>query len=317
MSENSPSKTRRRSPVLAAILSLLTIGLGQVYCGRLVRGLVFMTLVAAVTPAYFLILTRQTLPTTAALVTVLIVYGVTWLVPAIDALWIACRTRRDYPLKEYNRLTVYLLLWAINAGSAMGYALHARSRHIEAFRVPTASMYPTFVPNDRFLANKTVYESADPQRGDLVIFKSPTQRRQNWVKRVIALAGDTVEIREGRVLVNDDPLAREAVPDWSLASIATDHPGGPLKGQIIDGIVHEEHNGGKSYRILHSKANGHVPADFPITTVPAHHCFVLGDHRDHSHDSRHHGSIPLATIIGRADYLYCPAKDWSRLGPLE
>lgn len=317
MSENSPSRTRRRSPVLAAILSLLTAGLGQVYCGRLVRGLVFITFVTAVTPAYFLILTRQTPPTTAALATVLILYGVTWLVPPIDALWIACRTRRDYPLKEYNRLTVYLLLWVINAGSAMGYALHARSVHVEAFRVPAASMYPTFVPNDRFLANKTVYESTDPQPGDLVIFKSPTQRRQNWVKRVIALAGDTVEIREGRVRVNGQALAREAVPDGSLVPIVTRHLGGTRKGQIIDGAVYEEHNGGRSYRILHTRGNGSSPADFAETTVPAHHCFVLGDNRDNSVDSRHHGSIPLATIIGRADYLYCPAKSWSRFGPLE
>jgi len=317
MSDNSPSKTSKRSAVLAGILSLLAPGVGQVYCGRIVRGLLFMTLVITAIPLYFQVLTRVSTPTTAALLFVVGAYLTTCLIPILDALWMARRTRRDYQLKEYNRLSVYFLFWVIMAGSSLGYALHARSEHVEAFRVPSASMYPTIVPDDRFLANKTVYDTADPEPGDLVIYISPTHRRQKWIKRVIACAGDTVEIRQGEVWVNDQPLNRKERSDGSLDTIATRYTAGPYKGQVIDGTIYEEHNGGKVYLTLYSGHEGSSLADFPRTVIPAHHCFVLGDNRDDSYDSRHHGSIPLATIIGRADYLYCPVKDWSRFGPLE
>ncbi len=60
-----------------------------------------------------------------------------------------------------------------------------------------------------------------------------------------------------------------------------------------------------------------LKSDFPETKIPKNHCFVLGDNRNLSEDSRQFGPIPLATVKGRADYLYWPAKDWSRFGPVK
>jgi len=316
MTEQPPQPSHRRLPLLAGILSLLAPGLGQVYCGRIVRGLVLATIVLTATPLYLLILTRLSQPTTSALLAVFRGYLLTCLVPLVDAVYLARRTRSDYQLKEYNRPVVYVLLWWVLSGASLGYALYARSRHVEAFRVPVASMYPTIVPNDRFLANKTAYRKTDPARGDVVVFTPVTRRHEKWIKRVVALAGDTVEVREGQVFVNDQPLTRTELPNRILSTIPVRHAQGPDKGQFIDGKVYEENNGHISYTILLSETNGATQADFPKTTIPPHHCFVLGDNRDNSHDSRHIGPIPLATIIGRADYLYCPAKDWSRFGPL-
>lgn len=317
MSEESLKPTKSRSPLLAGVLSLFAPGVGQVYCGRLTRGVVFMTIALTATPIYFLILTRVSPPLTGALLAVFAAYLLTCLIPLVDAVWWAQRTRRDFRPKDYNRVLVYILLWWISAGASLGFALHARSTSIEAFRVPAASMYPTILPHDRLLANKIVYREADPLRGDIVVFTPLFRRQQRWIKRIIALAGDTVEIKKGHVFVNDKAFERKALPDWTLAALATRYPGGPLKGKLIEGSAFEENNGRVSYTVLYTDHQASdTKSNFPKTTIPPHHCFVLGDNRDQSRDSRHHGPIPLATIIGRADYLYWPVKSWSRFGPL-
>ena len=83
-------------------------------------------------------------------------------------------------------------------------------------------------------------------------------------------------------------------------------------------LVFEEINGNMKYNIFlaespHNKTTG----DFEKITVPEHHCFVLGDNRNLSRDSRDFGPVPLATIKGRADYIYWPAMDWSHFGKIE
>ena len=88
-------------------------------------------------------------------------------------------------------------------------------------------------------------------------------------------------------------------------------------GRTTQGQVYTEHNGRAEYRIFLADAGPSEESDLGEITVPPHHCFVLGDARDNSLDSRQFGPIPYALIKGRADYLYCPAGDWSRFGRLE
>ena len=86
----------------------------------------------------------------------------------------------------------------------------------------------------------------------------------------------------------------------------------------LEGDVFEESNGDVRYIIFlakppHNKTSG----DFAKISVPEYHCFVLGDNRNLSHDSRNFGPVPFAAIKGRADYLYCPSKEWSRFGKID
>ena len=329
MSEESSLRTTKRHPLLAGLLSLVSPGLGQVYCGRIRRGLVFIAVTVTAVPLYFQVLTRLSPPTTSALLAVLGAYALTTLIPLVDAIRLARRTRRDYQRKEYNHWAVYGLLWLVSTGGSLGYALHARDKCIEAFWVPHASMYPTILPGDRLLANKAAYRATDPQRGDLVIFTPLHQRQVKWIKRVIALAGDTVEIKQGQVFVNDKAFERKALPDWTLATLKAQYPEGSRKRQLINGMIYEESNGRTTYTILSSgrttnticqRGQGDEASvdlsNVPKTTIPKHHCYVLGDFRDNSYDSRLFGPIPLATIVGRADYLFWPVKSWSRFGPI-
>jgi signal peptidase I len=310
MDERTQDTAGRRSPWLAGLLSFILPGIGQVYCGKLVRGLIFGILYGLAIPA-----TLGLLAYVRAAPTVL--FGLLAFVAAlgvvaaavIDAYRLALRTRPDYEAKAYNRVTVYVLLGLMIQGSSIGYSLHVRATLFEAFRVSAASMFPTIGRNDRILANKIAYCRADPQYGDIILFRPPTGGwRDTYIKRIVALGGDTVEIRNKEVYVNGQKLAREFVgPGTVIAAPA---------GKTVEGNVYKERNGNAEYTIFLAEAGSPEESRLAEITVPAHHCFVLGDNRDDSFDSRQFGPLPYAVIRGRADYLYWPARDWSRFGRL-
>ena len=217
-----------------------------------------------------------------------------------------------YQLKDYNNRIVYILLLLLITTGSAGSAFYLRGQLLEAFRIPVASNYPTILPGDRILANKIAYKSSDPKRGDLIVFINPANRRQNYIKRIVGLPGDTVEIRDNVVYINDRKLEIRKLDDSSLDKIRI-----KIQGKLLEGDVYEETNVDAKYKILLAKPpHDKTSPDFAQITVPKHHCFVLGDNRNNSFDSRNFGAVPLATIKGRADYLYWCAKDWSRFGRL-
>jgi signal peptidase I len=240
------------------------------------------------------------------LLAVAAIFGVV-IAAALDAVRLAARTKRDYAPKAYNRPAVYLLIGLMIQGSSIGYALHLRSSLVEAFRVPAASEYPTIVPGDRILADKTAYWQTDVSRGDVVLFHPPTgDWRSNYIKRIIALGGDTVEIKQGELYINDRKLPRELVSAHATMVDVT--------GKVVDGCIYREQNAGTSYKIFLAGDDLQSKQDSERITVPEDHCFVLGDNRSNSLDSRRFGPIAYGTIKGRADYIYWPADTWSRFG---
>ena len=311
MAETTVSIRNKRRIWVAVMFSLIMPGLGQVYCGKLARGLVLNFLNILPLPIIIWLFTISTSPALMPItISLIFAGGIIQLIAIIDSVLIAKRTKSDYELKDYNRWYVYVLFVLIITGGGIGSGLYLRDQGPEAFRVPAASCYPTIAPNDRILANKSAYKIEDPQKGDLVVFINPENKRINFLKRVVAIAGDTVEIKDGQLYVNGEKLQRRELSQSILDKIRI-----KIEGESLEGQVYEEINGDAKYKIFiaeppHDKTRG----DFAKITVPEHHCFVLGDNRNLSRDSRHFGPIPLAIIKGRADYLYWPAKDWSRLG---
>src|SRR5688500_19263237 len=112
---------------------------------------------------------------------------------------------------DYNRPLVYALFVLVWLTYAAGGLYFIRSSVFEAFKIPTASEVPTLLPGDRFLVNKTTYQRRFIRRGDEVVFRVPSEGT-NWVKRVIALPGDTVVVKDNEVFVNGQELAREPAP---------------------------------------------------------------------------------------------------------
>ena len=219
----------------------------------------------------------------------------------VDSFLLARKTGEDHKLKAYNRWYVYPIVIAIACLVGLGIALAFRSTVMKAFKDTTSSNFPTIVPGDRILARRLVYLSDKPERGDMVVFQAPDAKLP-YVKRVVAVAGDTVEMKDDELYVNGQKLMRKHVrPETSPASIFEDRTA-PLPE--LEGDIWLETNGQARYTIFLLDLPLKKQRNFEKTTVPKNHCFVLGDNRGFSKDSRHFGPIGLDNIIGRIDYIY-------------
>ena len=117
--------------------------------------------------------------------------------------------------------------------------------------------------------------------------------------------GDTVEVKGNEVFVNGRQLPRESAPRASLGAAA----------QVVKGELFEETNAGRRYRILFATDTKPLP-DYPKAKVPDGMCFVLGDNRSSSRDSRTIGFVALGDVLGEVQYRYWPAATWTRFGVL-
>jgi signal peptidase I len=299
-----PSDVHRRKPSAALLFSLLSGGLGHIYCGQLGKGVALLLITAALIPvivaALFLGHAAWTYP---LLVGSFVLANIVWFYAISDSFKIARRMPRDYRLKDYNRWYVYLLLIIMAFPTATSTALLLREGVCEAFVIPADSMLPTIRNGDQLLVDKRVYRREPVLRGDVVVFLSPDERRQCRIKRVVGLPGDVVEIKDGRLLVNGEKLPR----------VKVDNPGQGGDGEQPGGQMFQEEHGTATYRIrlaAEDDQDNRDSEDFAEMTVPPGHCFVLGDNRRQSKDSRDVGPIPLGDIVGRAVCIYWPRWEW-------
>ena len=294
-----------RKPWIATSLSLVCTGLGQIYCGRAGRGLMMYSgsllfgpiIIATALAANSTPMLVAFLASLAGLVGLFI-----WSVR--DARAIARRmATTSFQPQEFNRPLVYGMLAMTNLPYVIGLAFFLRATAFEAFVIPTASMTPTLVPGDRILVTKIGLDAQTIQRGEVVVFRNPINRRQNFVKRIIGLPGETVEIKNGEVFINGERLERTAVPP---AEDGAENKG-PEGCQTF-----LERAGDRQYRIRLDKPES--PLQLPPQVVAADAYFVLGDHRDLSLDSREFGNVPHGLMVGIVKYLYYPGDTWNRFG---
>jgi signal peptidase I len=307
---NETSNISRRLPWIAMALSFLGAGVGHVYGGRIVKGLLLYSTWLIVFLMVFL--SAWLTPGTGVLVWLLIgpivgVLGV-YLFAAFDAFAVARRTGLAYELKEYNRPWLYALLVAIQITVPLAMMVATREFVYEAFLLPSRSMSPGFLAGDRILVNKLRSRRVFPARGDVIVFRNPdpTGAGESYIKRVIAVAGDRVVIKGGDVEVNGKQLQRDAVPVESIGAIR----------HVINGHVFTESQGGQRYKVMYGDGESGSSSNEEFNSVvPPRSVFVLGDNRDRSKDSRHFGPIHAGDITGYVDYIYYPAEAWSRFGP--
>lgn len=203
--------------------------------------------------------------------------------------------------------------------------LLVRSFIVEAFRIPTASMESTLLVGDFLLVNKAAYGAQipgthlripsifEPDRGEVVVFNPPHDPSRNYVKRVVGLPGDTVEMR-GKVLYRNRKPVEEPYVRYLNRHPDVVHPG--MKWQ-------------EDYLVDRGEAHSYRPSrdHWGPLVVPDEKYFVLGDNRDDSEDSRHWGFVDRAAIRGRPWLIYYsfdPGLDeplpwlrfvrWSRIG---
>ena len=179
-------------------------------------------------------------------------------------------------MKAISNLIHYVVVIAI----AVAVALLVRTYVVEPFIVPTGSMLPTIQLGDRLIGEKVTYMTRDPEAGDIVTFYSPVEGDTILIKRVIAVGGQTVDLRDGCVYVD---------------------------GQKLD----ESYTHGKATYPLDSTAvEGGI--SYPYT-VPDGYVWVMGDNRTNSADSRYFGAVPVSNITSKALFIFWPLSDASML----
>jgi signal peptidase I len=171
-------------------------------------------------------------------------------------------------------------------------AILIRALFFQAFKIPSSSMEPTLLIGDHILVNKFWYgvripftnarwpDFVQPGRGDVIVFIYPEDRTKDFIKRVIAVGGDTIEIRNKKVILNG-----KEVPD--------------PHAHYFSNVIYPAEV---------------LPRDnMKPVTVPADHLFVMGDNRDFSHDSRFWGFVPVEEVKGKAVIIYYSGMDFQQV----
>lgn len=184
-------------------------------------------------------------------------------------------------------------------GIAILLALFIRTFVVQAFKIPSGSMKPTLLVGDHILVNKFIYGIKIPftdktlipvnmpKRGDVIVFKYPRDTSKDYIKRVVGLPGDRIEVIDRKLLINGEPV------------------NDPHAYYLLSGIMPDSF-------LRH----------FGPVVVPADCLFVMGDNRDESSDSRVWGFVPLSYVRGKAFLIYWSWDQghfgvrWSRLGDL-
>jgi signal peptidase I len=200
------------------------------------------------------------------------------------------RPRRKSLFREYSEAIIIAVL----------LALFIRQFAVQAFTIPSGSMMDTLLIGDYILVNKFLFGAEiplidrhlpglrDPQRGDIVVFKYPNDETRDFIKRIIAIGGDTIQVRDNRVTLNGSPIDEPYARAGSFT--------GPPSGQC-----------------------GYAYGCDPLK-VPAGAYFVMGDNRDNSQDSRYWGFVRREKIRGKAFLIYWSWNGdghwlrWQRLG---
>ena len=208
---------------------------------------------------------------------------------------------------------------------AVAIALIIRTILFEPFNIPSTSMKPTLLVGDYLFVYKPEYGysrfsfpfglapmkgrvwGAEPERGDVIVFAQPANTYISFIKRVVGLPGDRVQVRHGRLYINGDVVPREFVGK----SMQTDEGGNEVEmTEYIETLP-----GGVIHRIYEESDTG--PLDnTPEYVVPEESYFVMGDNRDNSQDSRVKsmvGFVPLENIVGRADFLFFSTNHHAKL----
>lgn len=182
--------------------------------------------------------------------------------------------------------------WVESIAIALAIAIVIQTFLVQAFKIPSGSMIPTFNIGDRIFVNKFLYSARvpfvnwklpildikEPKRGDIVVFVSPEDPKKDFVKRLIAFGGEKVEIKDGKVLIN----------------------GRALEEEYLKGVYY--YNAGDYGR------------EGKAIIVPPNSYFALGDNSANSRDSRYWGFVPRKNLVGKAVVIYWPLN---RLKPVK
>jgi signal peptidase I len=268
-------KRRKRSPVIASLLSVITPGLGQAY-NRQIKKCIFFYTASLLLPALLSPLGLQY--DFNGIIILFALLTLFYLLIIVDAFISAARLK-TIEIKPYSRINVYFLIifFVIFYLYASVFVME-NIVGIKTYRIPSHSMSPTIIKGDHIIADLKYYKTNKPARGDIVIFRFPEDKSKFFMKRIVAIGGDTIQGIDKTILLNGTVIREPYI-------------------QHIDPEV----------------AHDNLKDNFGPLRVPEETFFVMGDNRDESYDSRQWGTVEKRDIIGKALYVYW-STDRDRIG---
>ncbi len=302
--DNQPPRQRvRRSPLIAALMSASLPGFGQLYNGQLNKAAWIFVIFASLTiPVSAAIALWLPAPLTVPLQLLGGILAISvWLYAIINA-WITARHRDNYTLRPWQTSGLYAVVFIIcNLITMPLLTISVRTHLVQPFTTPSNSMSPTVLAGDYLFANMSYncpYCLAKVNRGDIAILINPNKRNFFYIKRVIGLPGDSIEISNNQLLINGESAQYDTSDQ---------------QHENFDRV--KEQSGNRQWEVQWQTDK---TEDFPATIVEPGHVFVLGDNRDASNDSRLIGQIPLSDIKGLARQIwFSRSKEgirWDRIG---
>lgn len=293
---------KHRQPWFAALMSCILPGYGQLYNGEINKatwlflGFALLAIPVLVVIALYLP-ASWTFPT--LLLSVFAIIGL-WGYGVVDAFRTA-RRLQDYTLKPWQSSSLYVLVLLLCSGIALPLLTNfVRESWVESFRIPSESMQPTVLKGDILFADKRYNRPGAAravERGDIAIFVYPNDRTTYYIKRIIGLPGDVINITGHNITVNGLLFTAKTSPREA--------------GEFVT-----ESSGARHWDVQWDTTTETLPPS--NLTVPAGEVFVMGDNRTASKDSRAFGTVPLQDVVGKARQLWFSYDNgevrWKRLG---
>lgn len=234
--------------------------------------------------------------------------------------------------------------WTAGLFPVIALVFVLRSFVYEPFRIPSGSMMPTIEAGDFILVNKWTWGIRLPvlnykltqgnkvQRGDVMVFRYPLKRTENYIKRVVGLPGDTVAYLDKNLFINGKLIPKTPLPDYMGTKERLDFSGQSILRSQGYFKQYQEQLGPHTFRVLNDADR--PPMARPIVqypmlencnythqgvscTVPQGHYFLMGDNRDASEDSRFWGFVPEANIVGKAVVIWMNFGNLDRIGGID
>lgn len=227
---------------------------------------------------------------------------------------------------------------------AVAIAVVVRTFLYEPFNIPSGSMKPTLLVGDYLFVSKFAYGYSRhslplsppigsgrlfgdlPERGDVAVFKLPSNNRTDYIKRIVGLPGDQIQVREGVLYVNDQEVERAAIEDFiddgpaarrSCGSFLQPDSASAQAVKRYEETMPTFGSGDEAvtYTVLDECPDGNGDFDnTDVFTVPEDHVFAMGDNRDNSLDSRAKvGYVPIENLVGRAEIIFFSTNGSARI----
>lgn len=271
------SNLKAKEPLVAVLLSIILAGLGQIYARRVKRGIVFFFI-----PILFIVVLSPYIfnPTTKLNIYLLIppailfAFAIFVIVDAYHcakAYNISNDLKRNITAGKRVLFIIGILFFVFIFNPSQIIASYFKNNVVQAFKITSGAMRPTLIKGDRILADKSIYKKLRPKRGDLLVFKYPEDPKRSFIKRVVGLPNETIEIKNGRILINGVSIQ---------------------KPEILTKIYYYN--------------NGDYGKEEQGVKIPADSYYVLGDNSNTSRDSRYWGFVPRKYLEGKAYKIYFP-----------